>query len=163
MKIPNQKSPSGEKRRMSFLTLPNKSITSLNFQDFSFTLDECLAVVWIDYIHGGGEYDPVMRYRLSCTERPIMALRASYWYVREFPRGPSESESDYRKRYVDFRTSYSGFYEQNQTKIEALAKALAIRKAEAINDLIFDFRTQVRIARGLTDFSRNVTFADEVG
>ena len=92
-----------------------------------------------------------------------MALRASYWYVREFPRGPSESDSDYRKRNADFRTSFSGFYEQNQTKIEPLAKALAISKAEAINDLISDFRTQVRIGRGLIDFPRNVTFADEVG
>ena len=67
---------------MSSLTLPNKSITTLNFQDFSFCLDECLAIVWIDYMHGGGEYDPVMRYRLS-LHRPTYYGSESVVLVRQ--------------------------------------------------------------------------------
>ena len=108
-------------------------------QDFNFTLDSELGVVWIDFVHEGKEPDTTMRYRVNCSKLSSMVLRARFYYIREFPGSKQTEKSDFVSR-------FSGFYEANQDRIEDLARQVAIAKHKATAQLFSDVRTQLRIS-----------------
>ena len=58
-------------------TLSSPDQTILVHQKYKFTLNETLAVVWIDYQHD--------RFRLDCDEKIVMQFSARYWFCRQFP------------------------------------------------------------------------------
>jgi len=107
-------------------------------QEITFTLDENLFCIWIDFIHPERAYDPVFRYRLDCLDRGTMAIRAQFWFIREFGYVTP-------KERADFRMKWTGFYEGNQEKIESFAKELRIEKHTAFSRLISEIREQITL------------------
>ncbi len=105
-------------------------------QDFEFTLDERLAVVWIDYKHEGSKLDPNMRYRVNCMDICPMNLRARYWFAREFPQA-----TDFEK--ADFSTRFVVFYEVNKDAIDGLAREIAIKKRAGLFNLLGDVKQEL--------------------
>ena len=87
-------------------------------------------------------YDPVFRYRLNCSDRSTMFIRASYSLFREFPQVT-------QKERIDFRTKWDGFYEANQERIAGLARDLNTKKhAEMSKSSFGDQRTDANFTRG---------------
>ncbi len=109
-------------------------------QEITFTLDEWLACVWIDFIHVERVYDPVFRYRLNCSDRSTMFIRASYSLFREFPQVT-------QKERIDFRTKWDGFYEANQERIAGLARDLNTKKHAEMSKLLSEIKEQMRISQ----------------